>query len=256
MLRPATNRSTKSIAMNALEKRPLPIAFGGPGAVTVAGTRQSQARRYRPGSPPAPARSPASPAARDMIAQQRERRPALRAADPPPGKSQTALNRADASNPAAPPGPPGRACRPCRRPGPAPRHRRPHPHGQQAPASPAPTTSRTPSAVKPPGKRATGPTQPPAPRSPPEAGVLLAQITRQPRQILVRLQRRSQHILRRRLSIRQIQDNTCRNRHAAQQTPSLAANHAPRPPCRTTARPANGLALSRAASLRPAETAT
>ena len=49
MLRPATNRSTKSIAMNALDKRPLPIAFGGPGAVTVAGTRQSQARRYRRG---------------------------------------------------------------------------------------------------------------------------------------------------------------------------------------------------------------
>ena len=47
MLRPATNRSVNSIAMNALEKRPLPIAFGGPGAVTVAGTRQAQARRYR-----------------------------------------------------------------------------------------------------------------------------------------------------------------------------------------------------------------
>ena len=34
MLRPATNRSVSSIAMNPLEKRPLPIAFGGPGAVT------------------------------------------------------------------------------------------------------------------------------------------------------------------------------------------------------------------------------
>jgi hypothetical protein len=31
----------------ALDSRPLPIAFGGPGAVTVAGTRQLQARRYR-----------------------------------------------------------------------------------------------------------------------------------------------------------------------------------------------------------------
>jgi hypothetical protein len=30
--------------MNAFVNRPLPIAFGGPGAVTVAGTRQSQAR--------------------------------------------------------------------------------------------------------------------------------------------------------------------------------------------------------------------
>jgi hypothetical protein len=32
--------------MNLLEKRPFPIAFGGPGTVTVAGTRQPQARRY------------------------------------------------------------------------------------------------------------------------------------------------------------------------------------------------------------------
>jgi hypothetical protein len=46
-LRPATNRPVSSIAMKALEKRPFPIAFGGPGAVTVAGTRQEQARRYR-----------------------------------------------------------------------------------------------------------------------------------------------------------------------------------------------------------------
>src|SRR6266568_115394 len=71
----------------------------------------------------------------------------------------------------------------------------------------------------------------------PKPGVLLAQLTRQPRQLLVRLQCRSQHILGRRLSIRQIQDNPCRNRHAAQQTPSPAANHAPRLPCRATARP-------------------
>ena len=47
MLRPATDRSVSSIAMNALDTRPLPIAFGGPGAVTVAGTRHEQARRYR-----------------------------------------------------------------------------------------------------------------------------------------------------------------------------------------------------------------
>ena len=46
-LRPATYRSVMSIAMKALDNRPVPIAFGGPGAVTVAGTRQSQARRYR-----------------------------------------------------------------------------------------------------------------------------------------------------------------------------------------------------------------
>ena len=47
MLRPAANRSVNSIARNPLEKRPFPIAFGGPGAVTVAGTRQPQSRRYR-----------------------------------------------------------------------------------------------------------------------------------------------------------------------------------------------------------------
>ena len=30
--------------MNPLEKRPFPIAFGGPGAITVAGTRHPHAR--------------------------------------------------------------------------------------------------------------------------------------------------------------------------------------------------------------------
>jgi len=38
-------RSVISIAMKALDNRPLPIAFGGPGAVTVAGT----GRRQQPG---------------------------------------------------------------------------------------------------------------------------------------------------------------------------------------------------------------
>ena len=47
MLRPATYRSVKTIARNPLENSPLPIAFGGPGAVTAAGPRQEQARRYR-----------------------------------------------------------------------------------------------------------------------------------------------------------------------------------------------------------------
>jgi hypothetical protein len=47
MLRPATCRSVKSIAMNALENKPLPIAFGGPGAITVAGTWHEHALRYR-----------------------------------------------------------------------------------------------------------------------------------------------------------------------------------------------------------------
>ena len=47
MLRPAANRSVSSIAMNPLLNRPFPTAFGGPGAVTVAGTRQPHARLYR-----------------------------------------------------------------------------------------------------------------------------------------------------------------------------------------------------------------
>ena len=38
-LRPATNRSVASIARKPLEKAPLPIAFGGPGAVTDRGPR-------------------------------------------------------------------------------------------------------------------------------------------------------------------------------------------------------------------------
>ena len=47
VLRPAANRPVSSIAMNPWETRPLPAAFGGPGAITVAGTRQAQARRQR-----------------------------------------------------------------------------------------------------------------------------------------------------------------------------------------------------------------
>ena len=85
-LRPAAYRSVSSIAMNPLENRPLPIAFGGPGAVTVAGTRAAGTPcGTGGGSPPAPARSPSSPAAprRDRT-QQRERHPAPRAAVPAP----------------------------------------------------------------------------------------------------------------------------------------------------------------------------
>ena len=47
MDRPATNRSVNSIARNPFDSRPFPIAFGSPGAVTAAGTRQPQARRYQ-----------------------------------------------------------------------------------------------------------------------------------------------------------------------------------------------------------------
>ena len=44
-LRPATYRSHHACAMNPLDKRPLPIAFGGPGAITVAGTGHRHERR-------------------------------------------------------------------------------------------------------------------------------------------------------------------------------------------------------------------
>jgi hypothetical protein len=108
---------------------------------------------------------------RDMIAQQRERHPALRAAVPAPGKVPDHLEpRQMRVIPPPRPAPQGRACHPCRRPRPAPCHRRRHHHRPKAPASPAPTTSRTPSAAKPPGQRAAAPAQPPAPCSPPEAG--------------------------------------------------------------------------------------
>jgi hypothetical protein len=46
-LRPATYRSHHACAMNPLDKRPLPIAFGGPGAITVTGTGHRHERRYR-----------------------------------------------------------------------------------------------------------------------------------------------------------------------------------------------------------------
>jgi len=45
--RPATNRSTSSIAMNPLLNRPLPTAFGGPGVVTVLAPAHRHRRRYR-----------------------------------------------------------------------------------------------------------------------------------------------------------------------------------------------------------------
>ena len=44
-LRPATYRSVNSSAMNPLVTSPLPIALGGPGAITVAGTGHRHARR-------------------------------------------------------------------------------------------------------------------------------------------------------------------------------------------------------------------
>jgi len=43
-LRPAVNRSVSSIAINPFVNRPFPIAFGGPGAMTVRGPSQPHAR--------------------------------------------------------------------------------------------------------------------------------------------------------------------------------------------------------------------
>jgi hypothetical protein len=38
MLRPAVYRSVKNLARKALDNKPLPIAFSGPGAITLTGT--------------------------------------------------------------------------------------------------------------------------------------------------------------------------------------------------------------------------
>ena len=128
-----------------------------------------------------------------------------------------------------PPRPSPRAAflpRPLPGPGPA---RRPRPARPAAPAATAPTTARTPSAAEPPGQPAVSPARRPAPRRArssrsPSTGSSAARRAELP----VRIQRRSQHIPQRCLSILRIRDNTRRNRHAAQQTPSAAANHAPR----------------------------
>ena len=49
--------------MNPLVNRPLPTAFGGPGAITVAALGNRRPAYSGGGSAPPPARSPASPAA-------------------------------------------------------------------------------------------------------------------------------------------------------------------------------------------------
>ena len=66
----------------------------------------------------------------------------------------------------------------------------------------------------------------------PQPRVLRPQLLRQLRQPLIGLQRRSQHIPQRRLSILRTRDNARHNRHAAQQTRSALANHAPHTTCR------------------------
>jgi hypothetical protein len=47
MLRPAANRPAGRIAVNPFVNRPFPIAFGGPGAITVAGPRQPRSLLQR-----------------------------------------------------------------------------------------------------------------------------------------------------------------------------------------------------------------
>src|SRR6266849_171589 len=179
MLRPATYRSVNSIAMNAFENRPFPIAFGGPGAVTAAGTRQEHARRYR-------------------------RRQCAATRTTTRQSSSSVTDRG------------GSRTRPLRGP--------PEQHPLQTrQVSPQPLQlSRLLRVLRPqPGVLL------------PVHGILLAQLSNQPRHLPVRLQGRSQHLPQRRLSTLQNRDKTSRNRHAAQQTPSAAANHAPRTTCLT-----------------------
>ena len=45
--RPASNRSTSSIAVNPFVNRPFPIALGGPGAITVSGPSHRHSLLYR-----------------------------------------------------------------------------------------------------------------------------------------------------------------------------------------------------------------
>ena len=168
-----------------------------------------------------------------IAAQQRERLPALRAAVPAPREIPDHLEPGQVRV-IPPPRPRPRAAllprRRSRGPGPpAPPARR---HRPAAPGATSPTTGRTPSAAVPPG-------QPAASSSSAACAAFSSAAARSPRrplagavsaasQLPVRLQRRSQRIPQGRLSILRIRDNASRNRHAAQQTPSAAANHAPR----------------------------
>jgi hypothetical protein len=166
-----------------------------------------------------------------IAAQPRERRPAPRAAVPATLKIPGHLNPGQVRVIPSP-RPRPRPALPARRP-PAsipaaitarPRHRRPRPPALRRPAEHHPLQDRQ---VSP---------QPlqlgslPRVRLP-QPGVLLPHLAQQPRHLPVRLKRRSQHVPQRRLSTLQIRDNARRNRHAAQQTPSAAANHAPPATC-------------------------
>jgi hypothetical protein len=94
MLRPAANRSVSSMAMKALVNRPLPIAFGGPGAITVAGTRQPQTRRYRRRQCAATRTiTTQSSCSKTCSPSGVNDSPHTGQQYPPPGKSHTTLNR-------------------------------------------------------------------------------------------------------------------------------------------------------------------
>ena len=176
-----------------------------------------------------------------MIPQRRERLPALRAAVPAAREIPGHLNprQMRVIPPSRPrPRPPLNALLPRRDPVAGSRRHQRHHRRQAAPDATSPTTARTASAAEPPGQPAAAPTQRPAPHHAPRSrAVLLRQPTGQLRQPPVRLQRLSQHHFHgRRPSTLRIPDHASRNRHAAQQTPSAAANH---PEHRTSPEPPN-----------------
>jgi hypothetical protein len=257
-LRSATNRSVSSIAMNPFVKRPFPIAFGGPGAITVAGPGTRRPTYSAGGSAPTAARPPASPTApRTSHPEQRERLPAPRATVPAPrevpGHLEPGQVRVIPARPARAPEPrfprsgpsaqpaagiPGTAgrlrARPLRR---APEH---HPlQDRQASTQLIQLDGLLPVLRAQPRVllrvlRAQPRVLLRVLRAQPrvllraQPTILLAQLSRQPRYLPVRLQRSSQHIPQRCLRTLRTRDNASRNHHAAQQTPSAAADHAPR----------------------------
>ena len=174
---------------------------------------------------------------RHVIAQQRERLPALRAAVPAPGKIPDDLNPGQMR--VIPPSRPRPRTPPGALAAPAVRARLPAPVGVITASRPRPRPLRRPPEQHPLQNRQVSP-HPVQLRVPlritleqprvllPQPRVLLAKLACRLRQLPVRLQRGSQRIQQRRLSNPRIPGHASRNRHAAQRTPSAAANHAPR----------------------------
>ena len=152
---------------------------------------------------------------------------------PPPGNPRSPQPGAGASNPAAPPAPPGRVSLPSARPG----SRRPGPHGITAAAGSGRDrsddrpntircrTARSARSLPISASRSASRSAAAEPASRSASRSASRALSARSRALI---QRRSQHIPQRRLSTLRIRDNASRNRHAAQQTPSAAANHAPR----------------------------